>query len=524
MNNTEIIFDYHQRTKHNLNRYAASLGYMDWATQPDPFRNYKGARLVKLPLAFENPTMSYNAIMSEAHLPSAPLTLESIAQLFQFSLGIAAWKCVGNDCWALRCNASSGNLQPTEATIILPPVKGISEKSVIAHYAVKEHALEILAEFDTDYWKEQKQHGYFVALSSITWREMWKYGERCFRYVNLDLGHAMKAVKVSAKALGHQTSKIENLAINDLEKLIGLNQKERYEASEPEIGQTLLHIGESVQSIHDLSQLLNDIPTDYLGTANLLSRAHHPWEAVNLAMKASQVDTASITKLDVQTPTIERMPNDKSVKDVILKRRSAQAMDFARTHISLEQFTQMLHSVAVSVDSYRERVHFVIFVHDVETLESGLYFYIRNNDHKSALKRLTRNDFLWQEQKIEKLYLLEKGDFRSQAKFISCSQDIASDSAFSLGMITQFKEPIEIYGAHEYKELYWECGEIGQQLYLEATVLGLSATGIGCYLDDVMHRMLGLEDETFQTMYHFTVGRSIIDTRVSMREPYPNRT
>jgi len=29
----------------------ASPGYMDWATQPDPFRRYQGADLVRLPLA-----------------------------------------------------------------------------------------------------------------------------------------------------------------------------------------------------------------------------------------------------------------------------------------------------------------------------------------------------------------------------------------------------------------------------------------------------------------------------------------
>ncbi len=523
MNHSAVIFDYHQRTKHHPDRYAASLGYMDWATQPDPFRSYRGARLVKLPLSFENPTMSYNTVMSDAHLPAAPLSLYAIAQLFQFSLGIAAWKCIGTDCWALRCNASSGNLQPTEATIILPPVDGISDKSVIAHYAVKEHALEILAEFETDYWREEKQHGCFVALSSITWREMWKYGERCFRYVNMDLGHAMKAVKVSARTLGLQGAKVENLPLSDLEKLIGLDQKSRYEVSEPEIGQTLLHIGETVHSRHDLTQLLNDLPAQFQGHANLLSRSHHPWEAVDLAIEASQVDAEPIEQHKLQKTRPERMPNDFSVKEVIFKRRSAQAMDFARTHITLEQFRQMLHAVTEPVDDFRSRANFALFVHDVETLEKGLYFYLRNAEHKSALKRLTRKDFLW-EEKMPGLYLLEQGDFRSQAKFISCSQDIAGDSAFSLGMISQFREPIERYGAHEYRELYWECGEIGQQLYLEATALGLSATGIGCYLDDVMHRMLGLEDDTFQTMYHFTVGRAVIDTRMSMREPYPNRT
>ena len=34
---------YHQRTKHHLHQYARSPGYLDWATQPDPFRTYAGA-------------------------------------------------------------------------------------------------------------------------------------------------------------------------------------------------------------------------------------------------------------------------------------------------------------------------------------------------------------------------------------------------------------------------------------------------------------------------------------------------
>jgi len=522
MNNTATILDYHERTKHHPKRYAASLGYMDWATQPNPFRSYEGARLVQLPLTLENETLNYNQVMSGEDLPTAPLSIESISQLFQFSLGIAAWKCMGNDCWALRCNASSGNLQPTEATIILPPVLGISNQSVVAHYNVKEHALEILAEFDTSYWDDKADNSYFVALSSIPWREMWKYGERCFRYVNLDLGHALKAVKVSAQTLGLSTSKIENLPLQELDQLIGLDQKERYHESEPEISQVLLHIGAETSSQNNLSQLITDLPKQYQGVANLLSPSHHPWEAVDLAVKATQIDTQKLSTLTSAPLNYTRKTSQKEIKEVILKRRSAQAMDFARTRIMNADFMQLLQSVHNSEDTHRQRVSFVLFVHDVADLENGLYFYLRNPEHKRVLKRLTRKDFLWEEVK-DNLYLLEKGDFKAQAKFISCSQDIASDSAFSLGMITEFKEPIERYGAHEYKELYWECGEIGQQLYLEATALDLNATGIGCYLDDVMHRMLGLEDNTFQTMYHFTIGRAIQDTRVSMREPYPNR-
>src|ERR1700736_3502736 len=47
----EVVVAYHERTKHYFHRYAASPGYMDWATQPDPFRRYQGADLVRLPLA-----------------------------------------------------------------------------------------------------------------------------------------------------------------------------------------------------------------------------------------------------------------------------------------------------------------------------------------------------------------------------------------------------------------------------------------------------------------------------------------
>lgn len=45
----EIVVAYHERTKHHYHRFAASVGYMDWATQPDPFRRYDGASLVRLP-------------------------------------------------------------------------------------------------------------------------------------------------------------------------------------------------------------------------------------------------------------------------------------------------------------------------------------------------------------------------------------------------------------------------------------------------------------------------------------------
>ena len=119
--------------------------------------------------------------------------------------------------------------------------------------------------------------------------------------------------------------------------------------------------------------------------------------------------------------------------------------------------------------------------------------------------------------------VLQEGDIVS----LDCGavyKGYVGDSAFSMGMLCDFKGQLELYGAHRYKELFWECGAIGQQLYLEATSLKLSVTGIGCFLDDVLHRMLGLENNRFQTLYHFTVGRAIVDMRLTTLPPYEHRT
>ena len=44
------VIRYHVQTKHHFNRYARALGYLDWANQPDPFRRFEGAELIRLPL------------------------------------------------------------------------------------------------------------------------------------------------------------------------------------------------------------------------------------------------------------------------------------------------------------------------------------------------------------------------------------------------------------------------------------------------------------------------------------------
>ena len=513
MNHLETIREYHERTKHHPDRYAASLGYMDWANQPDPFRRYGGSELVTLPLTLDRPTPPYGDLFQKGAVPAAPLDGESLSRLLQFSLGLAAWKGIGSDRWALRCNASSGNLHPTEAYLVLPPVAHVNERSGIFHYAPKEHALERLADFDTRFWEPLPEGSVLLLLSSLLWREAWKYGERAFRYCQLDAGHAQRAVEVSAAMLGWKVRRLD-ADPQSLETIGGIVQEGRFMNEERESADMLLLITPEAAADVDLSLLLDDLPCRYEGRANRLSPAHHRWKAIELADAAARISGGG-SPYALAVP--ERLSRDASA-EIVLKRRSAQAMDFGRATISKAAFFTLMRSVTPSLPE-QTPVHFLLFIHHVEELDPGLYMMVRNPLHLERLQAATREGLLW-ENYGEGLYLLEAGDFRPQAKFISCSQDIASDSAFSLGMLCEFAPQLEAHGAHRYKELFWECGAIGQQLYLEATSLKLSATGIGCFLDDVVHRMLGLHDEQFQSLYHFTIGRAIVDMRLQTLPPY----
>jgi hypothetical protein len=62
----------------------------------------------------------------------------------------------------------------------------------------------------------------------------------------------------------------------------------------------------------------------------------------------------------------------------------------------------------------------------------------------------------------------------------------------------------------------WE----NQVLYLEAEAYGFRGTGIGCFFDDAVHEVLGIEGHQYQSLYHFTVGKPIEDPRLTTYPPY----
>ncbi len=222
------VIEYHDATKHHPGHYARSLGYLDWETQPDPFRRYAGAPLLHLPLPQADDTSPYAHLFESGHAPPQPLTFASVSQFFYLSLAISAWKQAGTSRWPLRCNPSSGNLHPTEGYALLPAIAGLSEQAAVYHYAPRVHALERRAIVAPAAWQALLEPFgstvFFVGLSSILWREAWKYGERAYRYCQHDVGHALGALWFAAAALDWRLEVLGALGDEDVAALLGLDR------------------------------------------------------------------------------------------------------------------------------------------------------------------------------------------------------------------------------------------------------------------------------------------------------------
>jgi SagB-type dehydrogenase family enzyme len=543
---------YHEQTKHQTHAYSRSLGRLDWASQPDPFRHYKGAPLVLLSQFAKGPVeaLAYDGIFSGDRV-ALPLDRQTLSCFFFHSLALSAWKQSGQSKWVLRVNPSSGNLHPTEAYVISGPISNLTEKAMIAHYDPYYHGLETRLELSLGEWNQMAgglpEGSFVVGLTSIHWRESWKYGERAYRYCQHDIGHALACLRTAAMMLGWEVRRLDHFSSTQIETILGVGGQVGHEkehgacllavvprATLPKDRASVLHCGDGF--FHTLAH------REWKGEANQLSSIHHDWSIISFVREAiveGEWTPASFAHQEPgrdsrSLPVSVEAAQSKLATDVIRGRRSAVSMD-GETAMSIDDFYRLLWRVHPALNEgfftglpFETNVALVLFVHRVEGLVPGLYLFCRGGNQSSELKQALRPGFEWSTPlgcPVElDVVLLKEGDFQDSARTVSCHQSIASDGAFAVAMLANFEGPLSDQGPGLYPRLFWEAGAIGQLMYLEADAAGLSATGIGCYFDDAVHQLLGLEGREWQCLYHFTVGGKQEDERLQSSDAYGHLT
>merc|ERR1712032_75384 len=197
-------------------------------------------------------------------------------------------------------------------------------------------------------------------------------------------------------------------------------------------------------------------------------------------------------------------------------------------------------------------VHLLLMVNKVERLQSGLYLFARNRVDLEPLRQFARGAALVDlrvivagdeeaDRQLRKLAAIgcsvlvvsAPTDVRQAAQLSACNQDIAGEAAFAAAFVGRFDQ---WHHPRRYFELFWEAGALGHTLYLAAAAVGLGATGIGCFFDDLVVSLLrdtgGVDPgfstaqtfdpdgSRFQALYHFAVGPSEADPRLLSFEPY----
>lgn len=330
-------------------------------------------------------------------------------------------------------------------------------------------------------------------LTSIAWREAWKYGDRAYRYCLHDIGHAWQALTLAARSIGCESFALGHF-LDD-----GVAESCLLSADEWPMLIVALH-GPSIPV-----RMLDPVETILFGgQPNRLSEEQRTYPLIECIHTATKLSTESTIPSFGEPKVSGRgevslpppVSTNHSFGDVVRTRRSALDFRGGGESISFSQLATLLSATKepLFADFASHRyVHLYLYVHRVEGLEPGVYRF-------------------WPEH--AELERIKAGDQRLVAAALSLGQDLAGNACVAFSMIGDFENAASRYGDRGYRYVHFEAGAIGHRMYLAAEALGLGATGIGAFFDEEVNRYLGLSSELGQVVYHFAIGYPVVDPRL----------
>lgn len=504
---TPRLFAYHQATKHTYHSVRTNARYLDWHNQPDPFRTYEGVPAILLPPEPGFPNTGTFAVMATLAKKIGPpaedasgrrekiqLDLAWLSRLLWHSMAVSAWKkAPGTGArYSLRVNPSSGNLHPTETYVALRSFAGL--ENGLYHYRADRHALELRSGGD---WTQQlataldipwaAESPLIVGLTSIFWREAWKYGDRAYRYCCHDLGHAMMSVLLAARALGLAGGVVAHFSDVRLSRALGLTESDEAPMAFLVFPAKNISSGQPASPVHPVAGIPNELSAEEVRNERILGM-HAATVLPDPAGPVPQVTSAD-SRVAGNLPLLSGPSHDAPLGATVRRRRSALDFDARTSPMGREELEQLLDFAtrdwradwrgnfggdSTLVEEGADLVALYLYVHRVRDCEPGVY---RWNQGK---------------RKVEQLHL---GNVQRAAAFLSLEQSLAGNSCSTISMIADLGVAARVFGNRGYRYVYFEAGAIGQRLYIGAEALGWSATGIGAFYDDDVHRYLGFLEE-----------------------------
>jgi SagB-type dehydrogenase family enzyme len=291
-----------------------------------------------------------------------------------------------------------------------------------------------------------------IVLTSTWWRNAWKYQSRAYRHAFWDSGTILANLLAVADGQSLAARVVVGFADSDVNGLLGVNPSQ-------EGAIAMVALGSDAPAAFDQPDVASlDLPTRPLSARQV----DYPLIVDAHAASSLPSGAAAATWRSKLPPPVESLtPGEpgESIESVILRRGSSRR--FTHDPISLDALTSLLDSAtapfasdaSVATDVY-------VIVNAVDGLASGTYI----------LNRQSRS-----------LELLQPGDHRDQATYLDLGQRLAGDAAINAYWLVN----LDSLDDRGYRAAQLSAAIDGGRLYLAAYRLGLGATGLTFFDDDV---------------------------------------
>jgi len=487
MNNRDIqaTWKYHDGTKHSAWSIRNHPHFLDWASQPLPFKVYVNIEPVPLPRDLPQTGV---AALSASCRPEPSSGVDSIpgvqdlTRLLYFSAGITKERAYPGGQIYFRAAACTGALYEIELYVVTSDLPGLD--AGVYHFNPAGVSLHLLRKGDfrgtlarAAAMEPAVTHAPMTIICTGTyWRNAWKYQARTYRHFGWDSGTLLANLLAIAAATDLPAKVVLGFVDAQVNGLLDLDTRR-------EVSLCMVAIGRISESSPTPAR---EAPTVGLETVPLSRREVEYPEMLEMHEASSLVSAEEVTRWREETPVLLSLPASgevirlavvpeteyprDTIEQVILRRGSTRTFDKSAS-LTLTELSTILHCATrgLPADFLKPQGaqlnDIYLIVHSVQNLAPGAYFY-RRREHA--------------------LELLKQGAFRAEAHHLGLEQDLAAAACVDIFFLADLKRLLDRYGNRGYRAVQLEAGAIGGNIYLAAYAQHLGATGLTFFDDDVI--------------------------------------
>ncbi|MDA4123278.1 MAG: SagB/ThcOx family dehydrogenase [Thaumarchaeota archaeon] len=482
--------EYHEATKHSEVSVRTSGHYLDWDNKPSPFKVYTALPLQDLPTDFLKPAL--NALIAISTVPkdkdSAAMGVDTLAELLFFSAGITREvKVQGRGTFYFRAAPATGALYPIELYVVCKKLEGL--EAGVYHFSPGDFSLSRLR--GGDWTRTLSSYAGLrpdisaapasIVLTSMAWRNSWKYQARSYRHWFWDGGVIAANLLATASSAGLRSSVVLGFEDEAVNRLLGLRARKEAAIAICPLGMSASASGQPAGG-RSPDELPPPIDPDFLPLSRTEVESPDVWEAHEASGLRDFSEVITWTKSreerapsptaplsDRSYPlerTLQRPDEGPDLAQAILRRGSTRR--FSPEPITYEQLSNVLYystrGVPLGLPSRETLLETYLISNAVKGLPNGSY-------------RLDRAS--------GSLEQLRSGEFRDVGGYLCLGQPLFTGASAVLFLMTELGEDLRLLGDRGYRAAQFEAGVAAGRMYLASYAQGMGASGTTFYDDQV---------------------------------------